>query len=110
MSHIPTRTTPHSDPLVVASGGWLATREQHRAARDIARTRLWGAVITARDITRIEAVEEVSASALLAATQVSALESALAQQTPQARARLQHIADTSSLALGGIVARAGKGI
>jgi hypothetical protein len=110
MSNIPARTTPHSDPLVVASGGWLATREQSRAARDMTRTRLWGAVIAARDVTRIEAVEEVSVSALLAATQVSALEGALAQQTPQARARLQHIADTSSVAMAGIVVRAGKGI
>jgi hypothetical protein len=110
MTYRPARTTTHSDALAVHSGGWLATREQRRAAKEVTRMRLRGAVVTAREVTRIDAVEEVSASALLAASQVSALEGALAQQTPQARVRLKHIADSSSVALGGIVARAGKGI
>jgi hypothetical protein len=110
MSHIPARSTTHGDALAIASGGWMATREERRAAREVNRVRLRGAVATAYDVTRIEAVEEVAGSALVAAAQVSALESALAQQTPQARARLQHIADSSSIAIAGIVTQAGRGI
>jgi hypothetical protein len=110
MSYFPARTTPHGDPLVIASGGWLASREQRRAARDITRTRLRGAVITAREVTRIDAVEDIAQAALLAASHVSALEVALVQQTPHAQARLKHIADSSSVALGSIVTHAGRGI
>jgi hypothetical protein len=110
MSYIPARTTTHSDALAIHSGGWLETRAQRRAAKEITRMRLRGAVVTAREVTRIDAVEEVSASALLAAAHVSAVEGALAQQTPHSRARLMHIADSSSVALSSIVARAGRGI
>jgi hypothetical protein len=108
MSHIPARTTTHGDALAITSGGWLATREQRRAARNVARIRLRGVVVTAREVTRIDAVEEVSVSALLAASQVSALEAALVQRTPHAQARLQLIADSGSTAMASIVIRAGK--
>lgn len=110
MSHIPARSTTHGDALAIASGGWLATREQRRAAREVNRVRLRGVLATAYDVTRIEAVEEVAGSALVAAAQVSALEGALAQQTPHAQAQLRHITNASSVALGRIVTQAGRGI
>lgn len=110
MAYLPSSSTIHPDVPDIRSGGWLATREQRRAAKEVTRMRLRGAVVTAREVTRIDAVEEVSASALLAASQVSALEGALAQQTPHAHARLKHIADSSSIALASIVAQAGRGI
>lgn len=120
MAYLPSRSTIHPNVPDIRSGGWLATREQRRAAKEVTRMRLRGAVVTARrlrgavvtarEVTRIDAVEEVSASALLAASQVSVLEDALAQRTPHARARLKHIADSSSIALASIVAQTGRGI
>lgn len=110
MPHTPARTTPHGDPLVIASGGWLASRAQRRAARDIARIRLRGAVITARELTRIDAVGETSEAALVTAASVSMLENALIQQTPHAQVRLKHIGDCSGLALGRIVDHIGRDI
>jgi hypothetical protein len=110
MTYIPARTTTHGDALAIRSGGWLETREQRRAAREITRTRLRGAVVTAREVTKVEAVAEVAESALLATSEVSGLEAALIQRTPHAQARLQHIADSGSAAMANIVLRAGKGL
>jgi hypothetical protein len=61
-------------------------------------------------VTKIEAVAEVAESALLATSEVSGLEAALVQQTPHARARLQHVADSGSAAMASIVLRTGKGL
>jgi hypothetical protein len=110
MSYIPARTTPHSDPLVIAPGGLRASLAQKRAARDIARIRLRGAVITARELTRIDAVGETSEAALVTAAGVSMLEGALAQQTPHAQGQLKYITNASSIALGRIVDQVGRDI
>src|ERR1019366_47412 len=110
MSHVPARTTPHSDPLVVASGGWLTKRAQRRAARDITRIRLRGAVVPAREVTKVEAVADVAESALLAASEVSSLEAALVQRNHHAQARLQLIADSGSSAMADVVLRTGRSL
>jgi len=110
MAYLPSSSTIHPGVPDIRSGGWLATREQRRAAKEITRMRLRGAIVTAREVTRIDTVEEVSVSALLTASHVSVLEDALAQRTPHGRHRFKHIADTGSVALGGIVAQAGRDI
>ena len=110
MAHLPARSIAHPGVLQIQSGGWLATREQRRAARDITRLQTRSAVITAREVAKVEAVADVAESALIATSEVSGLEAALIQRTPHARIRLQHIADSGSAAMANIVLRTGKGL
>jgi hypothetical protein len=111
MSHLPDRIVRHGDITTIQTGGgWLATREERRAAREITRTRLRSVVVAAHEDARVDVVRHVSQSALIAASDISALEAALASQTPYAAVRLQHIADLGATTLAGIVTRSGGGI
>lgn len=110
MSYVPARSPDYGGALEIRSSGWLATREQRRAARDITRIRIRGAVVTAREVAKVEVVDDVSQAALIAASDVSSLEAALIQRTPHAQARLQHLADSGSAAMASIVLRAGKAL
>jgi hypothetical protein len=110
MSYVPARTATPGDAVAIQSGGWLATRAQRRAARDITRIRIRGAVVTAREITKVEAVADVAESALLSASEVSSLEAALVQRNPQARGRLELIADSASSAMADVVIRTGRNL
>jgi hypothetical protein len=110
MTYVPARSSDHGGVLDIQSSGWLATREQRRAARDITRIRVRGAVVTAREVAKVEVVDDVSQAALIAASDVSSLEAALIQRTPHAQARLQHLADSGAAAMASIVLRAGKGL
>jgi hypothetical protein len=105
MPNIPARTATHSDLPAIYTGGWLATREQRRAAKEIYRSQIRSSVVAAREVARVDAVTEVSVAALLAASEVSAVEAAMIQRTPHAEARLKHIGDSASAALGNIVLR-----
>ena len=108
MAYLPDRSSTHGGVLDIQSTGWLATRAQRRAAREITRMRIRGAVVTAREVAKVDAVEEVSVSALLAASEVSVLEAALVQRTPHAQRRLHDIAACSSAAMANIVLRTGR--
>jgi hypothetical protein len=108
MAHLPDRSSNHGGVLDIQSSGWLATREQRKAAREMNRMRIRGAVVTAREVAKVDAVEDVSVSALLAASEVSVLEAALVQRTPHAQHRLQAIAACSGAAMANIVLRTGR--
>jgi hypothetical protein len=108
MAYVPARSSNHGGVLNIQSTGWLATRDQRRAAREMNRMRIRGAVVTAREVAKVDAVEEVSVAALLAASEVSVLEAALAQRTPHAQHRLHDIAACSNAAMANIVLRTGR--
>jgi hypothetical protein len=111
MAHLPDRTVRHGDVTTIQTGGgWLATREERRAAREIERTRVRSVVVAAHEDARVDVVRHVSQAALIAASEVSALEGALIAQVPRAAPRLQHIADLSATTLAGIVARSGRSL
>jgi hypothetical protein len=109
MSYVPARRSNHGGVIEIQSAGWLTAREQRQAAREITRTQTRSAVITAREVAKVEAVAEVAESALVATSEVSALEAALMQRTPHAQARLQHVADAGCAAMAGVVMRTGRG-
>jgi hypothetical protein len=92
------------------AGGWLSTREHQKAIKKMERHRSTGAVIAARESVRIDAIAHIAESALLATSDLSALEAALMQRTPHAAARLQHVADSGCAAMAAVVVRAGRGL
>lgn len=85
-------------------------RLERQVGREIARSRAYGAAISAQEIAKVEAVAQVSEAALLATSHVSAIEALLIQRTPHAEARLRHIADAGCTGMASIVLRTGNRI
>lgn len=94
-------------PIPSYAGGWLSTREHQRAVREIERVRTRGAVVVAHESIKVEAIAQIAESALVATSDVSALEAALIRRTPHAAARLRHVADSGCAAMAAVVIRAG---
>ena len=63
----------------------------------------YGAMASAQEGARVQALAQVSESALLATSHVSALEGLLVSRTPHAEARLRHIADAGCAGMASIV-------
>ncbi len=110
MTHVPARTTPHPDLVAIQPVGLFATLEQKRAVREIRSARLRGVVVAATEVAKVEAVADVSQSALIATSEVCGLEAALSQRNPSAQPHLQHITACCSVAMGNIVMKTGKGV
>jgi hypothetical protein len=94
-----------SDQLPVLRGGRLPSRAvsriQTNASIEVARVRAAEAV----ECAKVEAIGAVSTVALFEAASLSAAEAVLAQRMPQAAGRLQHIADSGTIAMANVVTR-----
>lgn len=86
----------------------LPARIARQVRRDRAVAQASGAIVTARETAKIEAIGDITRNALIEASQISALEAVLVSRTPHAEARLRHIADSGVAAIGDVVLRAGR--
>jgi hypothetical protein len=93
-------------PVLASSRG--LSKLERRAASEIAVTRAASSVLAARESARLDVIADVAETALLNASALSGLEAALVMRTPHAAGRLGHIADSACLAMGKVVARAGR--
>lgn len=97
--------------LPIFSGlGLSGNRIERHTSLEIARANADSAVATARDVARLDAVAQVTETALLATSHVSAVEALLIERTPHAARRLQHIADAGCVGMASIVLGAGRRI
>jgi len=86
------------------SPGSLSPRAiQRQTSREIALAQAHGAMASAYDGARVQALAQVAEAALLATSHVSALEGLLVSRTPHAEARLRHIADAGCAGMASIV-------
>jgi cell division septum initiation protein DivIVA len=76
-------------------------RLQASASIEVARVRAAEAV----ECAKVEAIGAVSTVALFEAASLSAAEAVLAQRMPHAAGRLQHIADSGTVAMANVVTR-----
>jgi hypothetical protein len=95
-----------SHPVLASSRG--LSRLERRAASEIALTRAASSMLIARESARVDVIADVAETAMLNASALSGLEAALVMRTPHAAGRLGHIADSACLAMGSVVARAGR--
>jgi hypothetical protein len=94
-------------PEVITGEGIVPTRTERQAARQIASYRAAGAVAAARECAKVEAIAEVATTALIAASDVSAMEALVVERTPHAEARLRHIADAGAAGMANVVLKMG---
>lgn len=95
-------------PMPGGSSSLPVTRIERQASREIARAQAHGAIVAAQENARIEAIAQVTETALLATSHVSAVEALLIQRTPHAESRLKHIADAGCAGMASIVLGAGR--
>lgn len=107
MTNLPSTTSPGS-ALSLAGGSGRLTRKERKASRSISETRLAGEIIKAEEAVKIDVIRQVTEEALLAASDISSLEAALAARTPHAIGRLSYIADSGAQAMGNIVNQIGR--
>jgi len=110
MTYLPATTTVQGDALAIVSDGLLTTFAQRRAVRDITRIRIRGAVVTAREITKVEAIGDVAKSALLTSSEVSHLAGALSPDHPHGRSGRGLITESADLAMAEVVLRTGRSL
>jgi hypothetical protein len=96
----------------LASLGQLVSgdRLERQTSQEIAHARAYGSVVSARGISNVEAIAQVTEAALLATSHVSAVEALLISRTPHAEARLRHIADAGCTGMATVVLRTGSQI
>jgi hypothetical protein len=89
-------------PVLSALGGPVA-RPGRQASREVAVIRASATVAAAREAAKVEAVAQVTETALIAAGRVSAVEALLVAHCPHAEARLRHIADAGVAGMANVV-------
>jgi hypothetical protein len=95
-------------PALSSPGVFGLTKVERQASKEIARARVGGSVLAARESAKIEALTEVAETALLSAAEVSSLEGLLVMRTPHAAGRLGYVADRACMAMGNVVAQLGR--
>jgi hypothetical protein len=97
-------------PALPGLADLATTRLERRVSKEIASARGYGAVVSARETAKLEAIAQVTEAALLATSHVSAVEALLVERTPHAEARLRHIADAGCTGMASVVLRTGSRI
>lgn len=95
-------------PVPSSIGELATTRIARQASREITRAQAHGAIVTAQETAKVEAIANVTEAALLATSHVSAVEALLMERTPHAEARLKHIADAGCAGMASIVLGVGR--
>lgn len=108
-NNLPTTVRPGTALAQAGSNGRL-TRKERQASRSISETRLAGEIVKAQEAVKIDAIRAVTEEALLAASDISSLEAALAARTPHAIGRLSYIADIGAQGLGRVVSDLSRGL
>lgn len=81
----------------------LPARVERQLAREVALVQAAAVVLAARQSAKVEVVEAVSESALLATSRLAQLEGLLVARTPHAVGRLQFIAEGAAMGMGAVV-------
>jgi hypothetical protein len=92
--------------LIPTNGRAVSARTTRNTTRSIARVQHDQTVLTAEETAKVEIIAEVTETALIATSHISALESFLMDRTPHAEARLKRIADAGTLGLSTVVLQA----
>lgn len=86
----------------------LSPREQRQLSQEIGRANARSVLTAADGAARVQAAQNVTEEAMLAATEMVALANLLVERTPQAAAAIDHIASAGLMAVGNIVMRTGR--
>lgn len=89
-------------PIPSGNTGFLPDVDR-RAQRDIVRAQSAGAIVTARERAKVDAIADVTQTALIATAHISAMEALLVSRCPHAEARLKHIADAGCAGMSNVV-------
>ena len=95
-------------PVSRASNELALSGLDRKTARELERIQSGGIVLAARHMATVNAIADVTETALVAAAHVSAAEAMLASQYPYAELRLQHIADVGCASMAGVVLAMGR--
>lgn len=86
------------------------TRLNRQTRKEVSLAYARGSVLAARESAKVEALEEITGTALMAAASISTLEGLLVARVPHAEARLQHIADSGVAGMADVVLRAARSL
>jgi hypothetical protein len=95
-------------PVVSQLTELASSGPERRASREIARAKAYGSAITAQETAKVEAIANVTETAMLATSHVSAIESLLITQAPHAEQRLRHLADAGCAGMASVVLGVGR--
>lgn len=95
-------------PVKSSLAGLASQGIERRTSREISRAKAYGAAITAQEEAKVEAIANVTETALLATAHVSAMESLLITQAPHAEQRLRHLADAGCAGMASVVLGIGR--
>ena len=95
-------------PVRAALGQPGSFSPERRASREISKARAYGQAVAAQEEARVEAIAQITESALLATAHVSAMESLLITQAPHAEQRLRHLADAGCAGMAAVVLGASR--
>lgn len=91
--------------LILQSKALRERREESAHSQALTQMNRSTELVVAASTNQIHALEDVTATAMMAVGSTAALEAHLVGLTPHAEGRLRHIADTSALQMARIVAR-----
>ena len=97
-------------PTSIGSSGLLPSRVERQIARQIQGVRAGQMLIVARESARVEAIADITLTALIEASQVSEIEAILFERSPHAGPRLKQIADCGVAAIADVVLRSGRAV
>lgn len=86
----------------------LPSRAERQKQRALECVRADQQVAAAEEAAKVEVIAEVTETALLATSHVSAIESALADRVPHAEGRLRQIANAGALGMTDVVVKTGR--
>jgi hypothetical protein len=99
-----------STSLVPVGSSRLPMRVERQVGREIARVRASQALVVVRESAKVEAIADITRSALIETSQVSEIEAILFERSPHAGSRLKCIADAGVAAIADVVLRAGRAV
>jgi hypothetical protein len=100
---------PHL-PALSPLGELVSSKIERQVSREIIRVKAGSTVAAAQHIGRVEAIAQVTETALLATSHVSAIEALLVVRTPHAEGRLRHIADAGCAGMANVVLSSARSI
>lgn len=91
--------------VIPFQGPLLFNGDQRQHYREVKRAKQVGDLTAVRHNSRIDVIESVTHSAMLATAHLSALENYLIAEVPHAEGRLRHLADGGCMAMTNAVMR-----
>lgn len=93
---------------LVPRSSFAPSRLERSTSRSLDRVRADQVVRSAQEAAKLEVIADVTETALMATSAISAMEAILVARTPHAEGRLRHIADAGTLGMAAVVAKAAR--